>query len=80
MALTTKKSITLTGTSKVTVENDGTTTEVAAVSMTANIAENGNSNISTVIINQEQYDANKATCRADMDAFTAAVREIEDEE
>ena len=75
--LTTTKSITLTGQSKITVDN----TDVTVISMTANIKESGgNSNITTTVVNQELYDANKAECRADKDAFEAAVYAIEDEE
>ena len=72
--LNSTKSISITGTSKVTI-NDG---EVIAVQLSANISERGNSNINTVIVNQSAYDANKADCRADIDEFTALVREIED--
>lgn len=76
MALTIKKSITLTGESKVTVEKN----DVTVVTMTANIHENGGSTNHNTIINKELYEANKEACRADMDEFTAAVREIEDAE
>lgn len=75
--LTTTKSITLTGQSKITVDNEA----VTVISMTANIKEtSGNSNITTTIVNQKLYDANKAECRADKAAFEAAVYAIEDEE
>ena len=70
------KSITLNGTSTIPV--DEKSIEIPVVSMNANISENGNSNINTVIINKELYESNKSTCRADIDAFTAYVREIED--
>jgi hypothetical protein len=72
--LETIKSISLSGTSKVTYKND----EVVAVQLYANISENGNSNINSTIVNQDAYDANKAVCRADIDAFTEEVRAIED--
>ncbi len=72
MALTTQKSITLTGTSKIG--------DVAVVSMTANITKNGAPNSFNTVLEPEIYDANKADCRADMDAFTAQMRQIEDEE
>ena len=74
--LNTKKSITLTGQSKVNMNGN----EVTAVQLSANISESGTSNINTVIVNQDAYDANKADCRADIDEFTAEVREIEDTE
>ena len=75
--LTTTKSITLTGQSKITVDNE----DVTVISMTANIKEtSGHSNITTTIVNQKLYDANKAECRADKAAFEAEVYAIEDEE
>ena len=71
MALTTTQSISLSGESKI----DG----VIAVRMTAKITEDGNnSNIVTTIVNQDLYEANKEACRADIDAFTSYVREVED--
>ena len=75
--LTTRKFITINGNSIIKMK-DGT--ENAVVSMTANIPEDGNVNSNTTIINQEVYNANKAECRADMDAFMALVREVEDKE
>ena len=72
--LNTTKSISLAGTSKVTF-ND---IEVVAVQLSANISERGNTNINTVIVNQSAYDTHKEDCRADIDEFTALVREIED--
>ena len=72
------KSITLNGTSTIVAEESGIGTPV--VSMNAKIAEEGNSNINTVIINKDLYEANKEAYRADIDEFTAAVREIEDAE
>ena len=75
--LTTRKFITINGNSSIKAE-DGT--EITVVSMTANIPEDGNVNSNMTIINQEVYDTNKVECRADMDAFMALVREIEDEE
>lgn len=71
MALTTKKSITIDGQSKI---ND-----ITVVSMNGKVStNNGNSNIVTTIVNQELYDANKEECRTDIDAFTAEVRALED--
>ena len=74
--LNVNKSITITGSSKVT-HNDS---EVIAVQLHANISEQGNSNINSVIVNKEAYEANKDACRADIDEFTLMVREIEDAE
>lgn len=74
--LNTKKSITLTGQSKVTFDEK----EVTAVQLNATISQNGTSNINTIIINQDAYDTNKSTCRADIDEFTTKVRTIEDTE
>lgn len=67
-------SITLKGTS--CIENEGNSVQV--VTMAATIAEVGHSSISQTITNQSLYDANKDACRADIDEFTAKVREIED--
>lgn len=67
-------SITLRGTSLVTVDGD----QVLVVDMHAAIHENGHSSVSSTIMNQEIYDCNKENCRSDMDEFAAKVREIED--
>lgn len=75
--LETRRTISLNGTSQITVSEGN---KVTAVTMAANVAETGNSNIVTNIINKEVYEANKEECRADIDAFTAQVRAIEDEE
>ncbi|MBP3676799.1 MAG: hypothetical protein J6I97_00485 [Agathobacter sp.] len=75
MALTTNTTqITLDGVS--TVEHEGK--QVAAVTMSATISEHGHSSVSTTTLNQVAYDANKNTCRDDIDSFYAKVREIED--
>ena len=76
MALTTTQSITVTGLSTVMTE----TGEVIAASMNASLNEEGGLNVVTTILNKEAYEANKAECRADIDAFTDVVRAIEDEE
>lgn len=76
--LETRKSVTLNGTSQIKAGENGNM--IPVVSMTANIAKDGNSNIVTTVINKDLYEANKEECRADMDAFTDAVRAIEDEE
>lgn len=75
--LETRKSVTLNGTSQISNENGN---KIVVVSMSANIAKEGNSNIVTTVINQDLYEANKEECRADIDAFTNEVRTIEDEE
>ncbi len=74
--LKTSKSITINGTSVIT-END---VEKTVVSMVANIPESGSPNTNSVIVNKDLYEANKVACREDMDAFTQAVRAIEDAE
>lgn len=74
--LSTNKSVALTGQSRVTHENQ----EVTAVSFSANISKQNNTNINQTIVNQEAYTANKMLCRADSDEFMAMVREIEDDE
>lgn len=68
------KSTTLTGQSKVTVDGR----EVVVVSMSAKISETETSNIVSTIVNKDLYEANKATCREDIDAFTKEVRALED--
>ena len=72
--LETTKSISVTGQSMIKNKDIDQT----VVSMSANIHMKGSTNISTTIIDQEKYEANKEACRADIDAFTAYVREIED--
>ena len=72
--LKTTKSISLNGTSIIKIGEADT----PVVSMSANIQMCGHTNVNTTIVDQEKYDANKETCRADIDAFTAYVREIED--
>lgn len=74
--LTTQKAIAVTGSSTVT-EGE---IQTVVVSMYANIRSAGNTDITTTIINQELYEANKAECRTDIDEFTAMVREVEDTE
>lgn len=51
-----------------------------AVSMNATIPETGRATKSETILDKEVYDAHKDECRADMDEFTAYVRELEDAE
>lgn len=68
------KSTALTGQSKVTVDGR----EVVVVSLTAKISETETSNIVSTIVNKDLYEANKSTCREDIDAFTKEVRALED--
>lgn len=75
--LKTVKSTTLTGQSKVEDESGN---EVIAVQLSANINESGAGNVVSTIVNRDAYETNKTTCRADIDAFTAAVRKLEDSE
>lgn len=72
--LSTVKSITLRGQSKVTVDGR----EVPVVSLTADINESGTSNVVTTIVNKDLYEVNKGTCREDIDAFISEVRLLED--
>lgn len=67
-------SITLNGVSSV-MENEN---QIEVAYMNATVNEYGHSSISTNITNQEFYEKNKVACRADIDNFTAKVREIED--
>lgn len=73
--LTITKSINLSGQSKI-LTND---TEAVAVQLNASLYNNiSNSNIVSTIVNRDLYNANKETCRADIDSFTAYVRDLED--
>jgi hypothetical protein len=74
--LSTRKSITLTGTSSITTDESTMT----AVQMTANVSEQNTSSVNVVIVNQQLYDTNKNECRNDIDEFNLLVREIEDAE
>jgi hypothetical protein len=76
MALTTSKSVTLTGQSKVTINKE----EVIAVVMTCSLQNGTNSSVVTTVVDKVAYDANKSECRADIDEFTGYVREVEDSE
>lgn len=70
--LKTSKSITLSGQSFI----NGT----QAANYTANISsENGATNISSSVINQDVYDGNKVEVRKDLSDFTAKVYEVEDQ-
>lgn len=73
--LKTRKSLTVTGHSVVTVDN----VDVMVASMTATISNEGSNNITSTILNKELYQAHKDECRADIDAFTEVVRSVEDD-
>lgn len=69
------KSINLSGQSKILVDEN----EVVAVQLNASLYNNiSNSNVVSTIVNRDIYNANKETCRADIDGFTAYVRDLED--
>ena len=67
------KNITLTGVSKI----DGV--QVAYMSATISSDGGAGANVNKTITNQEVYNANKATVRADIAEFEAKVYEVEDE-
>lgn len=71
--LNTKKSITITGESKIN--------EVTAVYLRAEITTDtaGNSNVTQSIQNQELYRGNLTECRADINAFQEKVWAAEDD-
>lgn len=72
MALTTKKSTTLTGQSMIG--------DRQAVYYRAEISEeNGTSTLNQAITDQALYEANRVECRNDFRAFQDAVWEIEDQ-
>ncbi|MDO7795601.1 hypothetical protein ACQ7C6_10890 [Lactiplantibacillus plantarum] len=70
--LKTSKSITLSGQSM--VGNN----QVSSFSANIN-SDNGSSNITSSVMNQELYDANKTEVRKDLADFTSAVYEVEDQ-
>ena len=67
------KNITLTGISKI----EGA--QVAYMSATISSDGGAGANVNKTITNQEVYNANKATVRADIADFEAKVYEVEDE-
>lgn len=73
MALNYKKSITITGESKINGE--------IAASFNGNITTDtaGNSSVTTSIHNQALYRANRVECRKDMDDFQEKVWAAEDD-
>lgn len=74
--LKTNKNITITGQSMI-----GDTQPVQVVFMSANISTDGNSNasITTNIMNESVYEANKIECRKDIADFQTAVYATQDE-
>ncbi|MEC5340375.1 hypothetical protein NGC82_13735 [Enterococcus casseliflavus] len=73
MALETKKSISITGESKINGKQ--------VIYLSANVTTDnaGNSNISQQIMNQELYKQNRVECRKDIDEFQAKVWAVEDD-
>lgn len=72
MALSTKKTITLNGYSKV---GEG---QVIAQHFAATITDGVTINTNSSVTDQDAYNANLETCRADHDAFEEWTREVED--
>lgn len=72
MALETKKSISITGESKINGKQ--------VIYLSANVTTNnaGNSNISQQIMDQELYKQNRVECRKDIDTFQDQVWGVED--
>lgn len=73
MALETKKSISITGESKINGKQ--------VIYLSANVTTDnaGNSNISQQIMDQELYKQNRVECRKDIDDFQAKVWAVEDD-
>lgn len=73
MALETKKSISITGESKINGKQ--------VIYLSANVTTDnaGNSNISQQIMDQELYKQNRVECRKDIDEFQAKVWAVEDD-
>lgn len=70
--LRTNKNITLSGTSEIG--------GVQVIFFNANISTSGgNASVSKTVTNSALYNANRTECRADIEAFEAAVYDIEDE-
>lgn len=72
MALSTKKTITLNGYSKVGEE------QVIAQRFAATITDGVTVNTNSSVTDQDAYNDNLETCRADQDAFEEWTREVED--
>lgn len=73
MSLETKKSISITGESKINGKQ--------VIYLSANVTTDnaGNSNISQQIMDQELYKQNRVECRKDIDEFQAKVWAVEDD-
>lgn len=65
-----KRSITLTGSSKI----DGKT----AMYMSANIAKDSKTSSNSAVMDQALYDANKKECRKDLADFQDTIYDVED--
>jgi len=65
-----------TGLKSVTLSGQSTIENVQVVQMYAQKSENGNMNMNVNVIHKDIYDANKAECEADIEAFRAEVEEL----
>jgi hypothetical protein len=65
-----------TGLKSVTLSGQSIIENVQVVQMYAQKSENGNMNMNINVINKNIYDANKAECEADIEAFRAEVEEL----
>lgn len=65
-----------TGLKSVTLSGQSIIENVQVVQMYAQKSENGNMTMNINVINKNIYDANKAECEADIEAFRAEVEEL----
>ena len=65
-----------TGLKSVTLSGQSIIENVQVVQMYAQKSENGNMNMNVNVIHKDIYDANKAECEADIEAFRAEVEEL----
>ncbi|MCB2351929.1 hypothetical protein LGL08_20595 [Clostridium estertheticum] len=65
----------------INISGTSTINDVQTIYMSASISTDGSNNANTnkTISNQALYNANKAECRADMDAFDIEIYEVEDQ-
>lgn len=73
MALETKKSINISGESKINGQQ--------VIYLTANVTTDsaGNTNINQSIVNQDLYRQNRTECRSDIESFQGKVWTVEDD-
>ncbi|MFS1013611.1 hypothetical protein IGK30_003231 [Enterococcus sp. AZ178] len=73
MALETKKSINISGESKINGQQ--------VIYLTANVTTDsaGNTNINQSIVNQDLYRQNRTECRSDIESFQEKVWTVEDD-